>query len=75
MATIVSDFSLPLDRSLGRSFAHVLTRLGASIATPLRRRWVYQRTLAELEHTSARNLEDIGAHRGIDEFARRAAGL
>ena len=61
MATIVSDFSLPLSRPMGQGAIHILARLGVSIATPLRRRWVYQRTLAELEHYSARSLEDIGA--------------
>jgi len=72
---IVSDFSLPLSRPRGRGAIHVIARLGASIATPLYRRWIYQRTLAALEHYSARTLEDIGANRGREEFARRAAGL
>jgi hypothetical protein len=49
--------------------------LVGGVATFFRSRWVYQTTLAKLEGYSERTLRDIGADNGIEEFARRAAGL
>jgi uncharacterized protein YjiS (DUF1127 family) len=61
----------PLPHFARTSFASVF----AIAAAELRRRWVYHRTLAELREYSERSLRDLGADRGIEEFARRAAGL
>ncbi len=65
--------------SSGAESSHTLsTRLrgfGSSIAEALHRRWIYQRTRAELQGYSEHTLRDLGADRGIDEFARRAAGF
>lgn len=39
------------------------------------KRRVYYRTCRQLHGYSQRSLLDIGADRGVEEFARRAAGL
>ena len=41
----------------------------------LQARWTYHQTIAELQVCSERTLRDMGVTHGIDEFARRAAGL
>ena len=75
MASATAELALqPLVISKSNAFASLAT-LGAALAAPLRRRWIYRRTLSELEGYSERALLDIGAAHGIDEFARRAAGL
>jgi uncharacterized protein YjiS (DUF1127 family) len=58
-----------------QSAARSVAETGKSIAVLLRKWWIYHRTRAELRGYSERNLRDIGAERGTNEFARRAAGL
>lgn len=75
MALATTEFALPpLVISKGNTLASLVS-LSAALVAPLRRRWIYRRTLSELEGYSERALLDIGAAHGIDEFARRAAGL
>ncbi len=52
-----------------------LAALAGSVANFFRARWVYHSTVARLENSSERVLQDIGAAHGVEEFARRAAGL
>lgn len=59
-------------RYSGSGFATLLVR---AVVDPLRKRWVYQQTLFDLQGYTERNLLDIGAAHGVPEFARRAAGL
>jgi hypothetical protein len=49
--------------------------LGARARRYLQARWTYHQTIAELQVCSERTLRDMGVTHGIDEFARRAAGL
>ena len=49
--------------------------LAGRAAKFLRSRWIYISTVSKLEGYSERNLQDMGAAYGIEEFARRAAGL
>jgi hypothetical protein len=75
MASATTELALPpLVISKNNTFAS-LASLGAALAAALRRRWIYRKTLSELEGYSERALLDIGAAHGIDAFARRAAGL
>jgi hypothetical protein len=69
--------SLPFPVSDTSSTRQVPSAAGliGGVARYFRSRWIYQRTLTELEFYSERNLRDIGADQGIEEFARRAAGL
>ena len=75
MAYAGTELALPsLDAHRG-SIRAVLNSLGGAAAESLRKRWVYHRTLSELEGYSQRNLADLGAAHGVEEFARRAAGF
>ncbi len=75
MAYASSDLRLPADGVLLPSTPGALASFGGSIATFIRRRRIYHRTLAELQGYTERSLHDIGADQGIEEFARRAARL
>jgi hypothetical protein len=74
MSATASVLRIPVqDRSALKlpSFAAV----AGSVANFFRARWVYHSTFARLEGCSERVLQDIGAVHGVEEFARRAAGL
>ena len=75
MAYVSSDLPLRAETNLLRGASTALASLGGAIVTSLRQRWVYQRTLFELQGYSDHNLRDLGAGQGVEEFARRAAGL
>jgi hypothetical protein len=75
VALAATEFALPsLVLSKNNTFSS-LASLSAALTAPLRRRWIYHKTLSELDGYSERALLDIGAADGIDAFARRAAGL
>jgi hypothetical protein len=75
MAYASSELALPSiatpQGNIGKSFASI----GGALVEPLRKLWIYHRTLSQLEGYSERVLLDIGAEHGIEEFARRAARL
>jgi len=75
MAYLESDLALHSLAAPRRTIGELLLSLGGAAGESLRKRWIYHRTLSELEGYSERTLLDFGATRGIDEFARRAAGL
>jgi uncharacterized protein YjiS (DUF1127 family) len=75
MAYVSSDLRLPAEAKLLHKVSAAFASFGGSIAISLRRRWIYHRTLAELQGYSDRNLRDLGANHGIEEFARRCAGV
>lgn len=75
MAYAGSILRLPAAPPLPRFARTRFSSVFASVGSQLRRRWIYRRTLAELRDYPERNLKDLGADRGIEEFARRAAGL
>ena len=76
MAYVGSTLRLPAATPLPRfAGTNLFASIFLAVAIPLRRRWIYHRTLAELQDYSERNLRDLGADRGVEEFARRAAGL
>ena len=75
MAYVSSDFRLPAETHLLSRESSVLAFIARTIPAYLHRHWIYHSTVAELHGYSQRDLQDIGAHRGTHEFARRAAGF
>ena len=75
MAYASSTLRLPAETPLPRIATLAPATLIAWLVAPVRRRWIYHRTLSELQGYSERNLVDLGAGNGVREFARRAAGL
>ena len=75
MTDLSISIAFPTSRVRQRTIGAVVASIIAAAAESIRKRWVYHRTLSELERYSAHSLQDIGAHRGIHEFARRAARL
>lgn len=75
MTYVASSARIPSEtRWLSGAFAAV-EAIGEAVATTVRKRWIYHRTLSQLESCSARSLQDLGVDKGVKEFARRAAGL
>jgi hypothetical protein len=75
MTDLSVSIALPIPRARQRTIGTIIASIAGATAESIRKRWVYHRTLSEIEGYSARSLQDIGAHRGIHEFARRAARL
>lgn len=75
MAYARSELALPSLDSPHASIRASVVSLGGSLAESLRKQWIYHRTLSQLEGYSERNLLDLGAARGVEDFARRAAGF
>ena len=75
MAYVGSELALPSLEIRRASIRTVLLSLSGAAAESLRKHWIYHRTLSELEGYGKRNLLDLGAADGVEEFARRAAGL
>jgi hypothetical protein len=75
MADATISIAFPVRQAAGRNIAALVLSFVQAVTGVIRRRWIYHRTLAELENYSERSLHDIGADRGIEEFARRAARL
>ena len=75
MAYVSSDLPFPAQPTLLHNAPTAFASVSGAIPSALRRRWIYHRTLSQLERYSERDLRDFGANHGIEEFARRAAGL
>jgi hypothetical protein len=75
MAYVGSELALPSLETPRGNIRAILSSVGAAPAAALRKLWIYHRTLADLDGYSERNLLDLGAAQGVEEFARRAAGL
>ena len=75
MTYLASDLRLPAETNLLARAGNVGASAASAARTYLRRQWIYHRTLADLQRYTQRDLMDVGAHLGVEEFARRAAGF
>ncbi len=75
MAATASALRVPLQDHSAVNTMPSPASLAGSIAKFFRSRWIYISTVSKLENYSERNLRDMGVTHGIEEFARRAAGL
>ena len=75
MADASISISLPIAAKSRTNIGAITASALGSVAEFVRRRWIYQQTISELQGYSRHSLLDIGAERGIEEFARRAARL
>ena len=75
MADTASVLRFPAEEKLLSDTAGLFSEIAGSIGKFFHRRWIYRDTISKLHGYSHRDLLDIGADRGVEEFARRAAGL
>ena len=75
MSATTSVLRVPLEVRSEANTTPFTASLAESVAKFFRSRWIYISTVSKLEGYSERNLRDMGVERGIEEFARRAAGL
>ena len=75
MVDVGSEFTIP-SSAPRRSAIDIARTVHAAVWAPLEKRWVYRRTLWELQTCSRRTLLDMGIDPdGLDGLARQAAGL
>ncbi len=74
MAYAASELALPSSATPRLNIGALPLSIAKAIGESLRKRWIYQRTLSDLEGYSEHALLDLGAPYGAEEFARRAAG-
>ena len=75
MAYAGSELALPSIATSRANIGGTIGSFGPRVVGRLQKYWLFRRTLADLEGYSERALLDIGAEHGVEEFARRAAGL